>query len=320
MMARIICKLLAVAACTAGVHPGAALAVDNNRHVSIAGSDANVCTLAAPCRSLQRGINKTPAGGELHILESGDYGSNATIVKSMTISGNGNTVILASPVTINDADAVVALRGLTLNGRGTIDFGIRIDAASAVHIERCLIHGFDSFGVRATAPGVGLFVLDSVSRDNGVGLLISAGTSRLTVDNSRFENNFSSGIQVLSGNAAIHRSTLSGNGADGILAQGGTFVTVSVSVMSTMVAQNGASGVLASVGGVVSVDSSVVRGNGGSGLRVAAGGLVRISNSTFTGNTTGISNGETLQTRQNNTVAGNTTNLSGAALSPIGGI
>ena len=43
-------------------------AADNIRYVSTTGNNANTCTLSAPCRSLQRGINVTPANGELRIL------------------------------------------------------------------------------------------------------------------------------------------------------------------------------------------------------------------------------------------------------------
>jgi hypothetical protein len=53
----------------------AASAADNTRYVGITGNNANPCTLVQPCRSLQRGINVTPAGGELQILDSGSYGS-----------------------------------------------------------------------------------------------------------------------------------------------------------------------------------------------------------------------------------------------------
>ncbi|MPZ55877.1 MAG: hypothetical protein GEU91_05115, partial [Rhizobiales bacterium] len=84
---------------------------DNTRYISITGNNANPCTLAKPCRSLQRGMVATPAGGEIRILDSGAYGNNATVRKSLTISGNGNTVYLGSPITVDKAGAVVALRG-----------------------------------------------------------------------------------------------------------------------------------------------------------------------------------------------------------------
>jgi hypothetical protein len=315
--ARIVCTLLFATTLASAVCPGAAQAADNTRYVSITGDNANACTLAAPCRTLQYGINQTPEGGELRILDSGDYGDTATIRKSLTISGNGNTVYLGSPITINRRAALVALRELVLNGEPAMIIGINIVAATAVHIERCTIHGFQD-GIRVTAPAVEVFVLDSISRDNSSSGLsfFTEGESRLTVDNSRFENNHS-GVSVHSGRATITRSTASGNNGSGITAS----VTASVSVMSTMVVQNLLFGFFVDQGGAtLTVESSLVHGNG-TGLIVGGGASARVSHSTFTNNTAvGILNHSgTIETRRNNTVRGNGTNVDGT-LTPIGGV
>ena len=310
---RFASALLALAACA--ILAGPAPAADNVRYVSITGSNANPCTLAQPCRTMQRGINVTPPGGELRVLDSGDYGPNAVIKKSMTLSGNGNTIFVANGVVVDRANAVVALRGLTLDGQGTIQDGIRILLATAVHIERCVIHGFTIAGIR-NGESVEVFVIDSVSRDNGFGVLVAgAGQPRTTIDNSRFENN-GTGVSIQSGRATISRSIASGNGVTGILALN---AGVTVVVRETTAAYNGGDGFRA-LNGTMTVDSSVAYGNGGNGLG-AIGGLARISNSTFTDNAVGINNtaGGTLQTRGNNTVEGNTTNTNGT-LTPIGGV
>ena len=94
-MLKIASALLALAACATLAGP--APAADNTRYVSIAGKNTNPCTLAQPCKTLQRGIGLTPAGGELRILDSGFYGNNANIKKSLTITGNGHTVYLGAP-------------------------------------------------------------------------------------------------------------------------------------------------------------------------------------------------------------------------------
>ena len=316
---RPVFNLLALAACATAAS-SAAQAVDNTRYVSINGSNANPCTLAAPCRSLQTGINATPTGGELRILDSGSYSNSATVNRSMTISGNGNTVFLdAAIVTVDAPDATVTLRDLTLNGQGTINDGIRMTAAATVHIERCVIHSFTNIGILATASaaGVQLFVIDSISRDNGDdGLnIVNAGASRLTVVNSRFDNNGSSGIFVSSGHASIHRSIASGNGFAGIQAQ-----SASVSVVSTMAVQNGYAGFYVHHAGTMTVESSLAHGNDSDGLAVFNGAIARISNSTFTQNRHGIRSFSTVETRGNNTTRGNETDLSGNALIAIGGV
>ena len=310
-----VVKLVVLAAC-ATMAGSAAQAVDNTRYISITGNNANACTLAAPCLTLQRGINATPAGGELRILDSGVSANNATVNKSMTISGNGNTVFLNNPITIDDAEAVVTLRGITLNGQGTIDDGISIVAAAAVHIERCVIHNFIRYGIYVPGAGVEVFVLDSISRDNGVYGLFATSSSelRLTVDNSRFDNNGSNGIDVRSGHATISRSAASGNNV-GIIASLGAFV----SVVSTVAAKNSNSGFAATVDGTITVESSAAHGNS-NGLTAQNGAFARMSNSTVTDNSFGVVNSAIIETRQNNTVRGNGIDLQGNALTPIGGV
>jgi hypothetical protein len=309
------CALLLAALVASTICAGAARANDIS-FIKTAGKNTNACTLKAPCRSLRRAIAVTAAGGEIRVLDSGFFGNNATIRKSLTISGNGHTVFLGNPVIVNKANAIVTLRGLVLNGLGSADDGIRINAAAAVHIERSVVQGFSQYGIVDDSAGVAVFVSDSISRDNGEhGILMNSPASRLTVDNSHFENNGGHGVVVLNGRATIHRATASGNAFHGIASSG-----ISVSVMSTMAADNASAGFLAGNGGTMTVESSIAHGNGGAGLLVAAGGFGRTSNSTFTGNTIGISNGGTIETRGNNTVRGNGTNLSGGALTQIGGL
>ena len=292
----------------------AAQPADSIRYVSPAGNNSNACTLAAPCRSLQRAINLAPAGGEVSILDSGFYGNNATIRKSLTITGNGFTVIVGAPIVVSNADAVVTLRSLVLDGQGAVVTGIRVDSAAAVHIERSVVRRYSGVGIAATAQGVGLFVVDTISRDNG-GSGVSTNAARLTVDNSRFENNGQSGITVLSSEATIRRSLASGNSTSGIIA-----LLSSADIASTSAVQNGSAGFSAQ-SSTLTIDSSVANGNADAGLRLDSAGIARISNSIFTRNVTGIANGSggLAETRENNIIRGNTTEVSGT-LTPIGAL
>jgi len=315
---RSVWRLLAAAAYMATVYSAAAQVTDNTRYVSINGNNANACTLAAPCRTLQHGIDMTPIGGELRILDSGVYGGRAVIRRALTVSGNGNTVYLGSPINIAaEPTSLVALRGLVLDGQGQ-EHGIIIGGKTeAVHIERCVIQGFIGDGIHGSAR-VKLVVLDTVSRFNrGSGLRVPFNdvASSVTIDNSRFDNNNLTGIEVSSvGHTAISRSVASGN-STGIFASNGT-----VTVTSTMVTQNQFEGLVARGGATMTVESSVSNGNGAAGLLVDNSGTARISNSTFVGNAIGIRNaGSTLETRGNNTVRGNPINTQGT-LTPIGGV
>jgi Right handed beta helix region len=292
----------------------AATAADAILYVSTSGSNSNPCTLAKPCRSLQYAISKTPAGGELHVLDSGFYGNNATVNKSMTINGNGYTVTLGAPITVNSGGATVALRGLALNGQGGTQQGIDVIAAARVHIERCLVYGYSLIGVSLESQDTEVFVSDTIVRDNdGPGVVdTSTGASTLTVDNSQFNGNGSWGLSTIV-EATVTRSSAVGNSVGFAAFQGRMTIT------SSTAAQNTSIGIHANVGSEVTLESVVSHGNG-TGLTVATGSAARISNSTFTDNATGIANGGAVETRGNNTVRGNTANTTGNALNAIGGL
>jgi Right handed beta helix region len=308
---------VSVAACVAFAFSAAGQAADNFRYLSSTGSNANPCTLAQPCRSLQATINKTPVGGELRILDSGFFGNNANISRSITISGNGNTITLGAPITINDAGATVALRGLVLSGEGTTSDGIVVTTAAKVFIERCVVHGFAASGITIVGAA-DIFINDSTSRGNASSglIVLEFGTTpiRLWVDNSRFESNGGVGIALQTGTASINRSVVSGNDR-GIFIRGGP-----MNVTSTEVANNTIEGLLLDLGGKVTLESSVVRGNS-VGLNIDdSSGTARIATSVFTDNVTGIRNfGGTVLTRGNNTVWGNTTQTTGT-LTALGGL
>jgi hypothetical protein len=285
-------------------------AADNTRYVSITGNNANACTLAAPCRTLQVGINRTPAGGELRILDSGFYGNNATIEKSLTISANGNTVYLSNPIVINQAGVVVTLRALVLDGQGTVDDGIRAVTARAVSIERCTIQRFTQEGIQAAFGPLALFITDSTVRDNSKNGLFMAtgGNSLLSIDNSHFDHNGSftgtgggTAITMQVPRATISRSTISGNNA-GLVALTGTVV----SIVSTVASNNFVGGGFnANAGSKMILEASTASGNN-HGLNVDSGATVLMSNSTISGNLCcGIVNQGTVETRKNNTLRGN---------------
>jgi len=300
-----ILALLAAAACAAAALPTAAQATV--RYVSTTGNNANPCTLAQPCRSLQRGINRTPEGGELRILDSGNYGNNANIAKSMTISGNGNTAVLGNPITITESNAKVVLRRLVLNGEGSVAHAVDITAAAAVHIARCIIRNFTSDGIRLTAANSKLFVNRSVVRDNGGrGLFANAAGAKLAIDDSRFETNGSHGISVGGDvQAILSHVASSGNGSSGILSSGAR-----MAVLWTTSANNRLAGFHAFGGAQMAIEFSEAHGNTDGLLITGSTTRAMLSNSTFVNNQTGVNNTSislTFLTSLNNTVSGNTT-------------
>ena len=113
------------------------------------------------------------------------------INKNITIAGDGVAIVGSIAIGTSSTNAVVTLRGLNLNGAKIYPNGIRIDAAAAVHIENCTVERYTGDGIKlAATTATELFISDTVSRDNGGdGLHVSDTGARLTVENSRFENN-----------------------------------------------------------------------------------------------------------------------------------
>jgi hypothetical protein len=287
------------------------------------GNDANPCTRTAPCRTLQRGVNATPNGQELTILTSGSL-LRATIAKSITINAEGVVANIRSygaggtAILINHPTARVVLRNLIISGGVTGGNGIHIADAQSVHIEDCEIERFAGFGIAVDVSDVELFVDDTISRMNGAdGLAFNGnGTSgRLTVDNSRFENNGDDGMEVQGIIATVANSVFSGNGENGVEVSFGR-----VSVNDSTSSFNFEAGFHANNQGQIELERSVSNDNNW-GLLVNANSGGLMSNSTFTNNDVGIQNDGALRTRSNNSNFGNavpTDNQAGIViLSPI---
>jgi hypothetical protein len=283
--------------------------------VSATGNDGNPCTVqAAPCKTLQKAISVTPAGGEIRIL-SQLPSQNAIIATSLTVNGGGHTMI--GTVSINSASAIVTLRNLSLTGLGIAARGIDIINAAVVHIEGCTVERFAGDGIHLAANvSTELFVSNSVMRDNSEDGLEAVGptTARVSIDNSRLLNNDGYGAALNDTQASVFRSVASGN-AHGFGA-GGT-----INIVESTATANGA-GFIVFTGGEMTLESCVARGNDYGFLAIIAA-VARLSNSVFTNNGKGVSNNlgnndSTILTSGNNVIAGNTQNLDGATvLTPL---
>jgi hypothetical protein len=283
--------------------------------VSAAGNDANTCFVqAAPCKTLQRGINQISAGGELRLLSS--LAGNGFINKSITIEGGYNTVI--GTIAVNSASAIVRFRRLNLNGRHAFPTGFNLINAAAVHIENSSAERYTQIGILLGANvSTELAVSNSVSRDNVlIGLKVSGpSTAVLTVEDSSFENNGDRGILFEDGRASVSRTTLWGNDSGfRILSGSATLFKTIAAGASVGVGGNGNG--FSEGGGELTLTRCDGVGNSNEGL-LSTAGTVRISDCTFTGNGTGVDVfGVTALTLENNLIAGNTTNLSGT-LTPL---
>jgi hypothetical protein len=276
--------------------------------VSATGLDSRPCTVQAqPCKTLQRAVTVTSADGTISILS--DLSGNAGIAKSLTIDGGGNSVI--GTIAINSASAVVTLRGLNLTGRGAVANGIRILSAAAVHIEDSTVERYTIDGIKLVATtATKLFITDTVSRANGSdGLYVDDVNAQVVIENSAFDQNFSSGVylKAAEGKAKITGSSASGNGQNGfVLASGGA------KVVETAADNNSQNGFIVRIGRNYSsiLDFARATGNGAAGLLTESpDGVARIGNCVFHPGSSGglgVDNQGSLLTYGNNLITGRT--------------
>jgi len=263
--------------------------------VSVSGSNANTCERAAPCRTFSGAIAKTDAGGEIVVLDAGEYGQ-VTINKSVRITAVGIYAGITAPannaITINVAwDDVVAIRGLTLTGKGGAH-GIAMPAGGTLHVESCTISGFTNFtgrGINFAAAGR-LYVKDTVVRNcasYGIFVGPTSGSSQASIENCSTEKN-GYGISV----QANSNSTVSVAVKDSVVA-GGTYgfhavgAGAHLSVFGSQASHQSAAGFFADRGGRISAENSIASGSG-YGFAAIRGGVVSIHNCTAAGNFSGV--------------------------------
>jgi parallel beta helix pectate lyase-like protein len=241
--------------------------------VSTTGNNANDCSRETPCLTLQRGINAVAAAGVVHILDSGAYGQNIMITKSVTVAATGVVATIGS-ITINATGGAVALRGLHITGRNNSGFGgtLTVQSAASVHVENCDVEGAagNSNGMNIDLDDGLVTITQSTFRNNGFyGVLIttSSQNAEVVIEQSRFLNNITGIRNAGSGTQlSIEQSTIAGNSVFGL------------SVGNT---------------GIARISNSVAVNNGTGLQNSGAGTLLSRGNNTVNGNTTNTAGGIT---------------------------
>src|SRR5215471_4853459 len=132
--------LLSAVTLVATLASSGAYALANRTFVSGSGSDANPCSLSAPCRSFAGALAQTSAGGEIAVLDTAGYGA-VTITKAVSIVNEegveaGITVTSGDGITINaGAFDIVNLRGITIVGASGFGSGIALNTGAALNIQ-----------------------------------------------------------------------------------------------------------------------------------------------------------------------------------------
>ena len=289
----------------AGALPAApAQALNLRSFVSSTGSDANNCSLAAPCRHLQTAVAATAAGGEINILDAAGYNGGATVTIDRAISivnagGFEAGIFVPSAgfgIVINaGASDAVSLRGLTIEGGGVGDNGIVFNTGQSLTVQNCVIRHMasESVGIdfEPTASS-SLFVSHTITSDNGdagIYVLPSGSSTVSAVFNGVEANNNYDGIVVAGTNTSgaikvtATRTVAAGNADSGFYAQGLTGTTTFM--LDHVVAANNANGVYATgTGATVRLYQSMLTGNAHGWQAVTSAVVQSYGNNSIDGN------------------------------------
>jgi hypothetical protein len=282
------------------------------------GSDANTCNnIGTPCQTLQGAVNQVAAGGAVLVLDTGGYGP-LNINKAVSIEAPPGIEAFIHPpsgaaITIlAGAGDVVVLRGLTLSVGPS--YGIDFITGAALHVERCVIQGFQTGIVASRASGttqLDLFVEDTVVRNcsfDGIAVLALNGVVRATIDGCTIEGNGSLGLSTSAdfGSSCISRTVArktfaAGNGVGFSASSYGAGRVGDMALDGCTAANNSTRGMQGDSfpGGTATLRfaRSTVTGNGGS-ASVVWGGVGQFAPAVCL-------------SRQDNTVEGNSVNLIG---------
>jgi hypothetical protein len=255
-------------------------------YVSGLGDDTNPCSRTAPCHSFGGALTKSPAGGEIHVLDPANYGG-VTITKPITLSAEGSIGVIVLiggdgiVVNVPNATDLVVIRGLDLQGAGS-QSGIKLVKGGVLQIEHCTIQKY-SLGIdfQPSVAGSQLHVIDTIVSNNGsagtgggISIAPTGASGKATLDNVRIENN-----------------------VFGLKAQG----PANVSVSRSLAANNNLAGFAsASNTTTLTLEQSVSTHNG-AGVDCSAG-TVRIGNMSISDNGTALATGGSCFSYKNNNV------------------
>jgi hypothetical protein len=279
--------LVAIAILGLGVEPGFA---QTRVFVSGSGSDANPCSLGAPCRSFQQAHNTVLAGGEIVALDAAGYGP-LNISKAVTVTAIGIEASITSNSATGAAISIsagpsdtVTIRGLTIIAGTLANDGVDVNSAKSVTITDTSITGFPVQGVNIT-PSASLDVeLSGVTANNNThhGLqLFPSGSGAVTalVTQSSFNGNGLDGVFVTGVNStgtikATLSLTTAANGGAGISVDTGAAKSVPVVMVTQCKLANNNFGLFAQDGVKVLVDRSQISGNLQKGWTAITGAVV----------------------------------------------
>jgi hypothetical protein len=269
--------------------------------VSVSGSDQNNCLWGFPCRNVEAALNVVGNGGEVWILDSGDFNQVPVIVgKSVTIQAVPGALANlwasagSAAIQINVPGGTVTLRNLTIGNLGTNPGpdGVDVTAAGEVSVETCVFNNTVQNALYV-APGSAVVHVSNTTFRNVGAWAVSADTGT-TVD--------------ISGSRILHTGGVSAYASSML-----TAITTTVSVTDTTIS-DGPIGVSAFAQGLAATAQAFVTRsaifsttNGLQSQELSSGTpLITVSNSSVTHNQNAFYiQGGTIKSLGNNYIADN---------------
>jgi hypothetical protein len=246
-----------------------AQALSTRTWVSPQGNDANAgklgCSHEDPCRTFTAALTQTTPGGEINVIDSGDFGT-LTIDRAVVIDAGGHYAgIIVQPggtgITINvSSQAQVILRGLSINGVHAPGSqvggatGIKFNSGQALYVESCRVANLSDIGIYFTTTNnpAFLFVKDTEVRNCfGAGIQVesnglSSNRARASIDKTRLEG-VNVGVRAHNNSYVVVRdSVASSNGTAGFFAFAPSLGASAFLSLENCVASHNVVGVLAS--------------------------------------------------------------------------
>jgi len=281
----LVVVLVAAVSVLAGAGSASASTLFRTFVAPVTGSDANDCSRAAPCSTLQRAVNQLQAHGTVTVLESGVLGQGATITKAVTVNvpagidaglsrSTGTLLLVSAP-----SDAIVTINGMSFDGHGSAQYGIHYTSGLALFLNRVQITDFgaNSDGVFEDAGAVNVHLKVSLDDSFIAGATFgvdaegfgSTSTAFLSIDHSRLRGNGSEVVVEGTARALIANAVLAGNGVGfGLLVRTGA---ATATIVGSMISDNNFG--IGTEGTKIYVSRCMIAGNN-TGLDVSAGGLI----------------------------------------------
>jgi hypothetical protein len=304
-------------------------------YVASDGSDANPCTLPAPCRLLPAAIAAVANGGEIWMLDSANYNSGpVNVTKSVTILAIPGAV--GSVVALGGAAIVVATPGVGLTLRNLVIVpipgglgtrGIDMTAGAALTVEGCLFANLPSDGISVSAAAAIVSISDTMIRGSDNGLVLT-GAVKANVARATLTKNLSNGIYFVNesggkGTLDVTNSVLSGS-SSGLYAEAFFAGSVSrISVSNSQVVQNGQNGLYGEASSpavltLLAANNTITHST--TGLRLGGSASAWASGNRISNNDYGLNSGHAgvMESAGNNAVRNNSSSDIAGSVTNVG--